>query len=131
MCRFFAPALAAATCLLIAVPGCGPKKVKVSGRLVKNGAVQTYHEDQYITLQFVPVDTGDTHVRSYPAKVNPTAGTYEVELLAGKYHISLFIAPPQGSKPGTALPPTRPNAAATDANEYDFTSSTTHDITVP
>jgi hypothetical protein len=131
MRRFLAPALAAAACLLIAVPGCGIKKVKISGRFVKNGVVQTFHEDQYVTLQFVPVETPDGQRRSYPAKIDLTAGTYDVELVAGKYRISFFVAPPQGSKPGTALPISKPNAGSTDPNEYDFTSSTTHDITVP
>src|SRR5436305_659772 len=127
-----APALAAAACLIIAVPGCGPKKVTVRGRLIKNGVVQTFRENQYVTLQFVPVETADGQRRSYPAKIDLAAGSYEVEPTPGKYRVSLFVASPQGSTPGTALQSAgRPNAAAADAMEYDFSSSTTHDITVP
>jgi hypothetical protein len=131
MRRCFVPALAAAASLLVTVPGCGLKKVTVSGRLVKNGVVQTFAPDQYVTLQFVPVETQDGQRRSYPARIDNAAGTYDVELIAGKYRVSLFVAPPPGTPGGSAPKVGKPTGVGSDETEYDFTSSKTHDITVP
>lgn len=117
--------------MLVLIPGCGPKKVRVSGKFVKNGVVQSFPVDKYVTLQFVPVDPDNGgQRRSYPARIDNVAGTYEVELLAGKYYISLFIEPPKGPAGNTTLV-RAPTAQATDKTEYDFKSNTTQDIMVP
>jgi hypothetical protein len=124
-----------AACLVIAVPGCGRRMVKVKGKFVKNGAVQTFPADQYVTLQFVPADVDDGR-RAFSATIDHANGTYEVEVLSGQYRISFFAQPLAKPDPKTnapAGPPLvkRPSGPAADQTVYNFTSSTTQDITVP
>jgi hypothetical protein len=115
--------------LLLAVPGCTPKVVKVTGKLVRNGQVAIFPDDAYVTLQFIPVDQ-QAGRRSYSATLNRPQGTYEVSLPTGKYRISLFVPPKDYdmSKPEFALPPGRP---AENGPEFEFKSDTVQDITVP
>src|SRR5262249_43142722 len=130
MRRAVVPLLIAPALVLLAVPGCSPRKVRVSGRLVKNGAVQTYPADQYITLQFVPVEAGGDQPRTYSATIDHAAGTYEVELRPGQYYISVFVPPPPGPDGKPPRVP-KPGGLSADRTEFEFKSSTTHDITVP
>ena len=121
----------AGICSLILIPGCTPKSVKVTGRLVKNGQVQTYSEDTYVTLQFVPVEPADGKGRSYVATIDRPHGTYEVELPPGKYRLALFVPPKDydPSNPQFAPPPgTRSGGGGL---EFEFTSDTKQDIDVP
>ena len=123
-------------CSLVLVPGCGKRKVTIRGKFVKNGQVQTFDPQQYVTLQFVPADA-DNARRSYSATIDHAAGSYEVELLAGEYRISFYAPPLVDSKTTrsnvVSSPPItkKPTASALDTTIYDFRSSTTHDITVP
>lgn len=68
--------------LLVAI-GCqkGPTKFKVTGRILgKDGAPATFSEKTYVTLKFVPEGDGER----IGARINNTAGTFEVDLPAGK-----------------------------------------------
>ena len=116
-------------CLILIVPGCTPKTVKVTGKLVKNGQVQTFAEDLYVTLQFVPLDP-QAGRKSYSATLNRPQGTYDVQLPAGKYRVSLFVPPTNSdmSKPEFVPPPV---GAAENGPEYEFTKDTVQDINIP
>jgi hypothetical protein len=122
--------------LLVAAPGCGARKVRVTGHFTKKDTVQTFDEKDYVTLMFVPVDSAEGQQRSYSAKIDHASGSYEVEVLSGKYHISLYVpAPaPPGSKSSVVWgpPPTkRPAGAAANQTIYEFKSNTVLDIPVP
>lgn len=137
MRRPFALVCLVLACLMLAAPGCGKRKVTIKGKFIKkNGEVQTYGESEYVTLQFIPADPDDAR-RTYTAKIDHAAGTYEVELIAGQYRVSFYAPPPIDPRsPRTSVvsgPPLvgKPNASALDSTVYDFRSSTSHDIAVP
>src|SRR5262245_56734418 len=98
------------------VSGCGagaPKKIKVTGKFLKDGQPVTYTKDTYVTLIFTPVipqlpgnKPSTIKATSYPATVQPELGTYAAEMPAGKYRVNLFILEP-GAAPGGAPPPTQ------------------------
>src|SRR5262249_50702396 len=115
--------------LLLALPGCKPKMVKVSGKLVRNGQVVTFAEEDYVTLQFIPVDQEEGR-KSYPATLNRPQGTYELELPAGKYRVSLFVPPKNFDQTkGEFIPP--PVGSGQSGPEFEFKKDTVQDITVP
>ncbi len=121
--------IAFVACVLLAVAGCTPKTVKVSGKLVHNGQVATFTEDTYVTLQFIPVDA-QAGRKSYPATVNRPQGSYEVQLPAGKYRVSLLVPPKNfDMSQGQFMPP--PIGGGENGPEYEFQSDTVQDITVP
>jgi len=132
MRRPFALGLVVVAGALLLLPGCGPRKVKITGRLVnKSGVAQTFPVEQYVTLQFVPADLEGGQRRSYPAHIDNTTGTYDVEIIAGKYRVSLFVAPTGVASGKTAPLVGRPTGVSNDATEHEFKSNTTYDITVP
>src|SRR5947209_5968182 len=107
---------AVALAVLLAA-GCGdggPKMIKVTGKFLKDGQPVTYDKAAYVTLIFKPIvqmkgnnATGSVVATSYPAKVKPDLGTYEVTLPAGKYNVNLYIPPEKGAAAGSAPPPTQ------------------------
>src|SRR5205823_13550785 len=103
--RAFLPRAACAVALVaLLLCGCGggaPKKIKVSGKFLKDGQPVTYTKETYVTLIFTPVippQLGNVPstipATTYPAKVKAEAGTYEAEMPAGKYRVNLFILAP-------------------------------------
>lgn len=119
------------------VCGCGgaaPKKIKVTGKFLKNGQPVTYTKDTYVTLIFTPVipkQLGNVPstipANTYPAKVAAELGTYEAEMPAGKYRVNFFILEP-GAAPGKAPPP---NQTGEWGEIYELTDSRTLDLPVP
>src|SRR5262245_58780036 len=111
----------------VCAAGCGPKTVKVSGRILKDGQPTTFTKKTYVTLKFIPDDgKGDT----VGAKIDNEAGTYEVDLTPGRYRVSLFV-PPENFQAGDRrlLPP--PTGGAGGDEVYDLTTSKTLDLPVP
>jgi hypothetical protein len=87
--------------VLATVPGCGVDKVKVTGKLMKNGQPLKVSQDTYVTLTFSPdIENND---QTYPAKFNHETGGYEIELPAGKYRTRCLIVE-KGQPPFTAPP---------------------------
>src|SRR6266542_6841217 len=83
--------------LVLLVTGCGgPKTVKISGKLLKNGSPMVVSESTYVTISFVPESKqGDgSDAKSYSAKFDQKTGTYQVELPAGNYRVMQVIALP-------------------------------------
>src|SRR5262245_51253085 len=121
--------LACIAVLTLALPGCTPKTVKITGKLVRNGQVEMFAEDVYVTLQFIPLNP-QAGRKSYAATLNRPQGSYEVVLPAGKYRVSLFVPPKDFdmSKPEFTPPPV---GAAENGPEYEFTKDTVQDITIP
>jgi hypothetical protein len=116
-------------CVVLALPGCTPKMVKVSGKLVRNGQVVTFSEETYVTVQFIPVDL-QAGRKSFAATVNRPEGTYEVHLPPGKYRLSLLVPPKDyDQSKGGSLPP--PGGGGEGGPEFEFKSDTVQDITVP
>jgi hypothetical protein len=75
--------------VMAALPGCGVSKVKITGKLMKNGQPYVVSKDTYVTLIFAP-DT-EPKTQTYPAKFNQETGGYELELPAGSYRASYVI----------------------------------------
>ena len=99
--------------LALACSGCGgDKKVKITGKLLKDGHPMIVSMETYVTLSFIPVfDAEDkaqaSKVTSHSAKFDQTTGTYAIELPSGTYRTMLVISlPPDPKKPGQ-LGPTR------------------------
>lgn len=123
--------------IFLTIAGCGPKTVTVKGRLLKNGAPQTFAEDDYVTITFRPekVDENEGST-SYPATINRPAGTYEVTLPAGRYHVNVFV-PPKGfavpdmmsDRPANPVPP--PAGDLAGGPVHDLTGSMTLDLPIP
>lgn len=121
----------------LAATGCGPKLSKVSGRLLKDGAPQSFDEDQYVTVSFRPEKVGDEEGSdTYPATINRSAGTYEVELPPGTYFVNILV-PPKGfevpdsssGKPAKPIPP--PAGDLAGGKKYEIKSSMTLDLPIP
>src|SRR5438128_1999530 len=89
-------------------PGCGPKIVKITGKLVRDGQTLQVSPDTYVTIMFRPEAQGAE--RSYPAKFTHATGTYEVQLPAGKYNVSVSVLPP--TQKGQKNPPKPPPPGA-------------------
>lgn len=133
-CRSVAALLAA---LALVSAGCGPKIVKVSGKLVKNGLPQTFAEEDYVTISFRPEKVDEVNgITSYAATINRPAGTYEVSLPAGKYHVNVFV-PPKGfavpdamsQQPAKSMPP--PAGDLAGGPVHDIKGSMTLDLPIP
>jgi hypothetical protein len=89
--------LVATACLVLAVllGGCGgPKKVKVSGTVIRGGEPFKVSPKTYVTITFAPADqiSGST----YPARFNQEQGSYQVVVPPGKYRVALIAVPPDG-----------------------------------
>jgi hypothetical protein len=85
--------------LAFAITGCGPSKVKISGKLLKSGQPMVVSEDTYVTLSFIPENkSAETGATSYSAKFDQKSGSYTVELPSGKYRTLLVIALPGQNK---------------------------------
>jgi deoxyinosine 3'endonuclease (endonuclease V) len=97
----FRLAVATVVLVLVAVPGCGVAKTKVTGKLMKNGQPLKVSKDTYVTLTFAPdiENPGQT----YPAKFNQETGGYEIELPAGKYRARYVIM--EKGQPAVSAPP--------------------------
>ena len=87
--------------VVLAIPlvGCSASKIKVHGKVTENGKLFT-DENTLISLTFVPDETPIQ--QTYPAKFTHATGTYEVEVPAGKYRVSVQVGiamkrPPQAS----------------------------------
>ena len=128
----------AAALVALLVSGCGgsgaPKKVKITGKFLKDGQPATYTKDTYVTLIFKPIipmkgnnPDGTAVATSYSAKVQPELGTYEVTVPAGKYQVNLFIPPPPNAPPGSVPSPTADN----QGKIYDLNADQTLDLPVP
>jgi hypothetical protein len=82
--------------LLMTAAGCGDKKVKITGKLMKDGQPFTTSADTLVTLTFAPdVEKSE---QTYNGRFNHETGGYEVELPPGKYRARYVIvkkgAPP-------------------------------------
>jgi len=75
--------------VITALPGCGIPKVKITGKLMKNGQPYTVAKDTMVTLIFFP--DGENQQQTYNARFKQEVGTYEIELPAGKYRTSFVI----------------------------------------
>lgn len=87
--------------VLAALPGCEVAKVKVTGKLMKNGQPLKVRQDTLVTLIFSP-DT-EKNEQTYPAKFNQETGGYEIELPAGKYRARYVIV--EKGQPPVSAPP--------------------------
>src|SRR5437588_536889 len=82
-------ALVAATALGVA--GCGPKKVKVQGKLMQGKTPLRGSEREPIHVTFTGYDENKPSKGPvYLASVNQEAGTYEVIVPVGRYRISVL-----------------------------------------
>lgn len=75
--------------LMAALPGCGEAKVKITGKLLKDGQPYTVAPDTLVTLVFAP--DMENAPQTYPAKFNQETGGYEVEMPPGKYRARYII----------------------------------------
>jgi hypothetical protein len=93
-------AAVALACLMVAVmlPGCGSGKVRVTGKVLKNGQPLKVSKDVLVTLTFADPDKKD---QTYSAKFDYDTGTYQVEVPPGKYHATCIVAE-KGQPPLTA-----------------------------
>src|SRR5262249_158864 len=117
--------------------GCGggaPKKIKVTGKFLKDGQPVTYTKDTYVTLIFTPVipkPVGNIQstvpATTYPAKVTAESGTYTAQMPAGRSRVNLFILAP-GLAPGSVKPPTQ---GGETGEIYELNDSRTLDLPVP
>ena len=89
--------------VLALLAGCGgEKKVKITGKLLKNGQPFTVSRDTYVTIAFIP--EGETpNQKTHPAKFHRSTGAFEIELLAGKYRVNYIIV--EKNKEPLPVPP--------------------------
>ena len=109
--------------------GCGPKVVKVNGKLLKNGEPMVVSEDTYVTLSFIPetVAPNSETAKSHSAKFDQKTGTYSVELPPGKYRTMFVIALP-AKKEGKLNAPSPP---VKSEKVYELTKDQELDIEIP
>jgi hypothetical protein len=74
---------------MLALSGCGQSKVKVTGKVLKNGQPLGVPTDTLVTVNFSPEDT--TKGQNYPASYQYDSSTFQVELPPGKYHVSCSV----------------------------------------
>ena len=112
-----------------ALSGCSAGKVKITGKIMKNGEPMVVSEDTYVTLQFLPEqpDQDDEKKSSYSAKFDQKSGSYTIELPAGKYRTMLVIALPS-KKQGELNMPSPPIKSET---VYDLSKSQELNIDAP
>jgi|GEM_PF-1503902 hypothetical protein len=119
--------------LFMTASGCGPKVVKVSGRILKDGQAVTISDsdEQGMSMPMTVVFRTESGGQSYPAKVDRSAGTYEVTLPAGKYRASVFVPPKGGFPDPKDKKKGGPPIPKKDEGEiHDLSESKTLDLTV-
>src|SRR5262249_41752345 len=99
--------------LCLTVVGCGPKRYKVTVKLLKDNKPFAVAPEDQVALTFYPVDSGDSSgdkPSSYPATaIDKAQGTYEVKgndqkgWPAGKYRISIQVISLPSYKPSKKL----------------------------
>ena len=118
--------------LTIAFAGCAPSKIKINGKITKNGTPLIVSEDTLVTLQFIPDLKGAdafNDAKTYSAKFDQKTGTYSVEMPPGKYKTKFVMAnPSKATKDGKLNAPTPP---ITSDKVYELTKNQELDIEVP
>jgi hypothetical protein len=109
--------------VIAALPGCGAKKVKITGKLMKNGQPLMVSRDTSVMNVFIPdTDTGTVNPQTLLARFQRATEAYEIELLAGAYRIN-YIITEKGQQPGHAPPEQK-------AKSYDLTKNQEVDIEI-
>jgi hypothetical protein len=118
----------AAGCLavLLATTGCGTSKVKVTGKLVKDGQPFKPDKNTLVTLTFAP--EGEAADQTHPAKFNYDSSTYEVDLPPGRYKANCVIQLPDNTS-GKAPPKVISSPQLRD-KVHDLTSNKELDLEV-
>lgn len=73
------------------LPGCGVSKVKIHGKLTKNGQPFNVSEETLVTLMFIADIDEQNQTQTYPARFKQETGTYEIEVPPGKYQTTYVI----------------------------------------
>jgi hypothetical protein len=81
--------------------GCGDGKVRITGKLMKNGQPFTTSADTLVTLTFAP--DAEKSEQTYPAKFNHETGGFELNVPPGKYRARYVIQ--KKNEPAIIAPP--------------------------
>jgi hypothetical protein len=118
--------------LSITFAGCSPSKIKVNGKILKNGTPLIVSEDTLVTLQFIPDLKGAdafNEAKTFSAKFDQKTGTYSVEMPPGKYKTKFVMAnPSKATKDGKLNAPSPP---VQSDKVYELTKDQELDIEVP
>ena len=118
--------------LAVTFAGCSPSKIKVNGKILKNGAPLIVSEDTLVTLQFIPDLKGADAVndaKTYSAKFDQKTGAYSVEMPPGKYKTKFVMALPAKKNPDGKL--NAPSPPVQSDKVYELTKNQELDIEVP
>jgi hypothetical protein len=108
---------------LVLVPGCGDNKVKIAGKLTKNGQPMTVAKDTKVTLTFMP--EGESKGQTYTAQFKQETGEYAIELPPGKYKTNCIIVEKNKFQDAIFAPP------AMKEKTYELTKSQELNIEFP